>query len=217
MQHTTSNSVVYNLKETTWKKNILNLILKTVPRFFFSNFDKNKLGKPVDTTGKSALKSTQLICKIWKWLVLSERRYSSAKLRKFMDVHTNVCKISRLWGAVSSMVVNKSLSNLAILLILRRSFHWCRRFCPNLLMPKVEKKWKGLLDVCWQKIRTAACASNSNTSNINSNISRTVPRPFLSYCRGEFVFKSKHLILGDHLLYSQNLFVWLSCKIIRRN
>ena len=27
------------------KKNILNLILKTVPRFFFSNFDKNKLGK----------------------------------------------------------------------------------------------------------------------------------------------------------------------------
>ena len=104
--------------------------------------------------------------------------------------YTNVCKISRLWGAVSSLVFNKSLSNLAILLILRRSFHWCRRFCPNLLMSKVEKKWKGLLDVCWQKIRTAACASNSNTSNINSNISRTVPRPFLSYWRGEFVFKS---------------------------
>ena len=108
----------------------------------------------------------------------------------FRPHHTNVCKISRLWGAVSSMVVNKSLSNLAILLILRRSFHWCRRFCPNLLMSKVEKKWKGLLDVCWQKIRTAAFASNSNTSNINSNISRTVPRPFLSHWRGEFVFKS---------------------------
>ena len=87
MQHTTSNSVVYNLKETTWKKNILNLILKTVPRFFFFKFWQNKLGKPVDTTGKSALKSTQLICKIWKWLVLSERRYSSAKLLKFMDVY----------------------------------------------------------------------------------------------------------------------------------
>ena len=106
------------------------------------------------------------------------------------------------------MDVNKSLSNLAILLILRRSFHWCRRFCPNLLMSKVEKKWKGLLDVCWQKIRTAACASNSNTSNINSNISRTVPRPFLSYWRGEFAFKSKYLILSDHLLYCQDLFVW---------
>ena len=69
------------------KKNILNLILKTVPRFFFSNFDKNKLGKTRRHHWKSALKSTQLICKIWKWLVLGERRYSSAKLRKFMDVY----------------------------------------------------------------------------------------------------------------------------------
>ena len=58
----------------------------------------------------------------------------------FRPHHTNVSKISRLSGAVSSMVVNKSLSNLAILLILRRSFHWCRQFCPNLLMSKVEKK-----------------------------------------------------------------------------
>ena len=88
------------------KKNILNLILKTVPRSFFSNFDKNKLGKPVDTTGKSALKSTQLICKIWKWFVLSERRYSSAKLRKFMDVYM-VVVVARGqgrggWGKFSS-------------------------------------------------------------------------------------------------------------------
>ena len=35
--------------------------------------------------------------------------------------HTNVCKISRLWGAISSLFFNKSLSNLAILCILRRS------------------------------------------------------------------------------------------------
>ena len=152
---------------------------------------------------------------IWWWWWLGGRGGGVGS--SFRPHHTNVCKISRLWGAVSSMVVNKSLSNLAILLILKRSFHWCRRFCPNLLMSKVEKKWKGLLDVCWQKIRTAAFASNSNTSNINSNISRTVPRPFLSYWRGEFAFKSKYLILSDHLLYSQDLFVWLSCKIIRRN
>ena len=73
---------------------------------FFSNFDKNKLGKPVDTTGKSALKSTQLICKIWKWLVLSERRYSSAKLRKFMDVYMVVVVAGGQgrggWGKFSS-------------------------------------------------------------------------------------------------------------------
>ena len=38
------------------KKNILNLILKTVPRFFFSNFDKNKLGKTRRHRWKERLK-----------------------------------------------------------------------------------------------------------------------------------------------------------------
>ena len=40
------------------------------------------------------------------------------------------------------LVFNKSLSNLAILLILRRSFQWCRRIFPNLSMSKVEKTVK---------------------------------------------------------------------------
>ena len=40
------------------------------------------------------------------------------------------------------IVFNKSLSNLALLLILRRSFQWCRRIFPNLSMSKVEKKRK---------------------------------------------------------------------------
>ena len=35
--------------------------------------------------------------------------------------HTNVCKISRLWTAISSLVLQKSLSNMAILFILRPS------------------------------------------------------------------------------------------------
>ena len=38
------------------------------------------------------------------------------------------------------LVFNKSFPNLAILLILRRSFEWCRRIFPNLSMSKVEKK-----------------------------------------------------------------------------
>ena len=55
-------------------------------------------------------------------------------------------EMSRLWGAVSSLDFNKSLWNLAILLILRRFFQWRRRIFPNLSMSKVEKKpWKGLL------------------------------------------------------------------------
>ena len=64
--------------------------------------------------------------------------------------HTNVCKISRLWEAISSLVFNNSLSNLAILLILRRSFHVVSTNFPNLPTSKIEKKkkkkpWKGLL------------------------------------------------------------------------
>ena len=36
--------------------------------------------------------------------------------------HTNVCNIPRLFGAMSLLVFNKSLTNLAALLIFRRSF-----------------------------------------------------------------------------------------------
>ena len=46
--------------------------------------------------------------------------------------HTNVCKILRLWRAVSSLVFNKSISNLVILLILT---------CP---CQKLKKPCKGL-------------------------------------------------------------------------
>ena len=53
--------------------------------------------------------------------------------------HTNVCKISPLWGFMSSLIFNKSLSNLALLLILGRSFQWCGRIVVNLSMSKVEK------------------------------------------------------------------------------
>ena len=39
--------------------------------------------------------------------------------------HRNMSKISQLSGAISSLVFNKSLSNLATLLILRGSFRLC--------------------------------------------------------------------------------------------
>ena len=47
----------------------------------------------------------------------------------------------RLGGVISSLLTgfSKSLSNLAALLILRRSFQWCRRIIPNLSMSKVKK------------------------------------------------------------------------------
>ena len=46
--------------------------------------------------------------------------------------HKKVFKISRFWVAISSLVFNKSLSNFAILLILRLFFQWYRRIFPNL-------------------------------------------------------------------------------------
>ena len=41
---------------------------------------------------------------------------------KLVPHHTNVCKFSQLCGVISSLAKDVSLSNLAILLTLRRSF-----------------------------------------------------------------------------------------------
>ena len=49
----------------------------------------------------------------------------------------------KLGRTISSLAWDVSLSNLAILLILRRSFQWCRGISPNWSMSKVEKPWKG--------------------------------------------------------------------------
>ena len=62
--------------------------------------------------------------------------------------HTNVCKFSRLFRAVSSLVFNKSLSNLAVLLILTRSFQWWRRIFPSWSMLKIDKTMRGSIPTC---------------------------------------------------------------------
>ena len=46
------------------------------------------------------------------------------------------------------LLFNKSLSNLTIILILRRSFQWCRRIFPNLSMSKVEKTREKVYPSC---------------------------------------------------------------------
>ena len=88
-------------------------------------------GKSVDNTGKRAFKLVKLLCE---------------NLQKFLrrgHKHTNVCKISRLWRAISSKVLNKTLSNLPILLIQGRCFQRRRRIFANLSMSKFEKnRWK---------------------------------------------------------------------------
>ena len=42
------------------------------------------------------------------------------------------------WWAISLYFFNKSLSNLAVLLISRRSFQWCQQIFPNWSMSKVS-------------------------------------------------------------------------------
>ena len=106
---------------------------KIDPSTVFSTFDMDKLEKIRRRHWKERLKINKI-----------------TKLERFEDLHvggggggeghvrhTNVCKISRLWGAIFSLSFSKSLSNLAALLILKRSFHWCRRIIPN--MSKVKK------------------------------------------------------------------------------
>ena len=68
----------------------------------------------------------------FEWLVEIEPRYtcSSAEWKFFTDVcmmgdNTNVCKMSRLWGVMSTLAFDLLLSNLASLLMLRRSFQRC--------------------------------------------------------------------------------------------
>ena len=50
---------------------------------------------------------------------------------KLVPHHTNFCKFLQLCGTLSSLAKDVSLSKLAILLILRRSFQWCRWIFPN--------------------------------------------------------------------------------------
>ena len=106
--------------------------------------------------------------------------------------HTNVCKISRLWEAISSLVFNNSLSNLAILLILRRSFHVVSTNFPNLPTSKIEKEkekknrgrvywklnkstiFKLLFFFCWSSM-TGHLVSASQTSS-RWNFTRKVRR-----------------------------------------
>ena len=102
----------------------------------FFNFDKDQLANIHCFCGKERLQIRKLT-KLKNSYVKSERRYYSTKWQTFTGVgvggggggtnlnphhHTNVCKIWRLCGTISSLVFNKLHSNLASSFILRRSF-----------------------------------------------------------------------------------------------
>ena len=127
----------------------------------FSNFSWTIQGKSLDT-GKTVLILVNLpSC---QWHVSSKRRYSSAKWQKFTDVSMvgvgrGAClcpppptiqtslKFGDFWGAMSLFVVNKSLSNVTILLNAlfpaeSTDFLWLNR-------KKVGKKKKNVKRSIW--------------------------------------------------------------------
>ena len=66
-------------------------------------------------------------------------------VHKLAPYKANFCIISRLCGAVSSLLINKSFSNSAILLVLRRFLQRCRRIFANWPFKRLKNPWKGLL------------------------------------------------------------------------
>ena len=135
------NLITFETKSSLEYKSALKFICISVLNRPFHEF--NKLGK---------------ICRQhWKERIKISKIVSSAKSLNFTDVcivggrgaHTNVCKISRLCGApISSLVFNKSLSNLAISLIL------------------IEKTVKGSVD-CNFRIATGRKTTGNNQCKIN--------------------------------------------------
>ena len=68
--------------------------------------------------------------------------FGPCRLSKFTLArpHTNICKISRLWGAVSSLALNESLSNFVIFLIFGALFSGVNGFSRTCPYQKLEKK-----------------------------------------------------------------------------
>ena len=67
---------------------------------------------------------------------------------KLIPHHTNFCKFSQLCATLSSLAKDVSLSKLAILLILRRSFQWCRWDFANWSIHKKLKKREKVYLLC---------------------------------------------------------------------
>ena len=103
----------------------------TDPSRFLSTFDMGQLGKILNSAGKRAFKLVRLRSlktneDITRQVKTFYRRLYGGG-HKLAPHHTNVCKFSQLCWAISLLAKDVSLSNLAVLLILRRSFQCCRR------------------------------------------------------------------------------------------
>ena len=147
---------------------------------FFRLLLSNCLNWKIYCDDHSSLSSTTAV---QKWIISYILHIKDVKVYRCLygrgqvcDPHlTNVCKISRL-----SLVFNKSLSNLAILLILKRSFQW------YLSMSKVEKNSE---KVYWKSIEKLLSQKNF------SLIYQIIPKIFFKNCN-HCCFNCFNLISG---------------------
>ena len=81
--------------------------------------------------------------------------------------HTKVCKMSRLWGAISSEVFHKSLSSLAILFIPAELTDFVISLtCPRQKMEKTVQRYIIIRDIQINDSVTYTCPSSSFKSEV---------------------------------------------------
>ena len=116
-------------------------ILERYIHVFFSQFALRCLGKYPHHTllyKRTTFMSRRLLCPLsYVATRLFHRFFSTFDMEDNLEKiqlasnHTYVCKFSQLCGAKSSLTYDESLSNLTMLLILRRSCQWPRRIFHN--------------------------------------------------------------------------------------
>ena len=118
---------------------ILQRLLECISRYLLSTLDSLKRVFSVFSRRKPSL-GTPDVCKVVAGVAVG--------VHKLAPYKANFCKISRLCGAVSSFLINRSFSNQATLLVLRRFLQRCRRIFANWLFKRLKNPWK----VCYHRV-----------------------------------------------------------------
>ena len=118
------------------------------PLWAFSSFDEDQLanGHPhcrnehlkICSLSKASKNMTPQSCKILQTFCMVGKH----ELVPTPSI-TNVCRILHLCWAISLLVFNKSLSNLATSMTLRHSFKRCRWIFANWCQSKLKRPWEG--------------------------------------------------------------------------
>ena len=151
----------------------------------------------------------------FEWFVEIEPRYtcSSAESKHFTDVcmmgdNTNVYKMSRPWGVISTLALDLLLSNLASLLMLRRCYQRCWLIFAKWSSSKPQQRqsyWRlfllpflALLHFDWFKNLAKSCHLSSQLGKTDySWLAPTFPALVHRFSHGPEVFSSFFNLSSD--------------------